>query len=76
MEIFECKIEVYDRQLDELGVTPQEEFWVKACFKKDEICSIREIYDEPNKCTVYLRSYESFVVNMPYNETFNRIFER
>jgi hypothetical protein len=68
--IIQTTIEVYNRELDDMGIElPME---VKFSVDSNEICSVREHIEQgetkpsSNKCVIYLKSGESFVVSVNY----------
>ena len=68
--IIETTIEVYNRELDDMGIDlPMP---VRLSIDSDEVCAVREHIEkgetEPssNKCVIYLKSGESFVISVSY----------
>ena len=68
--IIETTIEVYNKELDDMGIDlPME---VRLSIDSDEVCAVREHIEkgqtEPssNKCVIYLKSGESFVISVSY----------
>jgi len=68
--IIETTIEVFNRELDDMGIDlPME---VRLSIDSDEVCAVREHIEkgqtEPssNKCVIYLKSGESFVISVSY----------
>ena len=68
--IIETTIEVYNKELDDMGIDlPMS---VKFSVDSNEICAVREHIEkgetEPssNKCVIYLKSGESFVISVSY----------
>ena len=68
--IIETTIEVYNRELDDMGIDlPMP---VRLSIDSDEVCAVREHIEKgqtepnPKKCVIYLKSGESFVISVSY----------
>jgi hypothetical protein len=66
--LFQCKIPVYDKQLDDLGieVTKWVDFAVHSCF----IVAVRDMpeNDSDEGVVIYLASGDSFITDKTYDE--------
>ena len=78
--IFETTIQIFDLKHEEiLGI--QKETTVAMFFRLEDITAVRESIEDgdeqinPDKCTIYLRSGEYFIISTPYKEIL-RIFNR
>ena len=70
--LIQTTIDVYNPELGEMGI---ESFMpVKFATFVEEICGVREyipskeIQPDPEKCAIFLKSGESFIANISYQE--------
>ena len=77
MDYLKCKVEIYNKELSDLGIDSDESIWADAIIFKSEISAMRESLSEPGKCIVYIKSGDSFVLNDSYQNILRQIiYER
>ena len=75
--IIRTTIEVYNTELDDMGIDlPME---VKFSVDSNEICAVREHIEKgeteasSDKCVIYLKSGEFFIISVSYNYILDRL---
>lgn len=68
MKFIQVEIEVYNRELANLGINQDGSFWAEGCINEEDVSAIREMPEEPDRCNIYLKSGESFVIRMHFYE--------
>ena len=75
--IIQTTIEIYNTELDDLGI--ESLMPVRFSVDPNEICAVREHAEKGetelslNKCVIYLKSGESFIVYLSYDYVLNQL---
>lgn len=63
-EFIQVEIEVYNRELADLGVESKESIWSDAVINESEVAAIRASLDNNDRCIIYLKNGDSFIIRM------------
>ncbi len=63
-EFIQVEIEVYNRELADLGVESKESIWADAVINESEVAAIRASLDNNDRCVIYLKNGDSFIIRM------------
>jgi hypothetical protein len=63
-EFIQVEIEVYNKELADLGVESKESIWTDAVINESEVAAIRASLDNNDRCIIYLKNGDSFIIRM------------
>lgn len=63
-EFIQVEIEVYNKELADLGVESKESIWADAVINESEVAAIRASLDNNDRCIIYLKNGDSFIIRM------------
>jgi hypothetical protein len=63
-EFIQVEIEVYNRELADLGVESKESIWADAVINESEVAAIRASLDNNDRCVIYLKNGDNFIIRM------------
>jgi len=63
-KFIQVEIEVYNKELADLGVESKESIWTDAVINESEVAAIRASLDNNDRCIIYLKNGDSFIIRM------------
>lgn len=63
-EFIQVEIEVYNKELADLGVESKESIWTDAVINESEVAAIRASLDNNDRCIIYLKNGDNFIIRM------------
>lgn len=63
-EFIQVEIEVYNKELADLGVESKESIWADAVINESEVAAIRTSIDNNDRCIIYLKNGDNFIIRM------------
>ncbi len=63
-EFIQVEVEIYNRELAELGVESKESIWAEAVINESEVAAIRASHDDNDRCIIYLKNGDNFIIRM------------
>ena len=67
-DFIQVEIEVYNKELANIGVESKESIWADAVINESEVAAIRASLDNNDRCIIYLKNGDSFIVRMHFYE--------
>jgi hypothetical protein len=64
----QVEIEVYNKDLANLGVESKESIWAEAVINESEVAAIRASMENDDRCIIYLKNGDSFIIRMHFYE--------
>jgi len=67
-EFIHVEIEVYNKELADIGIESKESIWAEAVINESEVAAIRASLDNDDRCIIYLKNGDNFIIRMHFYE--------